>query len=106
MWRWAATTARGKDKPMMMLTYFALALGAGAVLGMALGFMLNAETNHVPELRRWLALAGTALVVMACAIFMKSLSDSAAMTTFSQIGAGVAFLASLGVAISRWPLRA
>lgn len=90
---------------MMMLTYLALALVAGAVLGTALGFMLNAEHNRVPELRRWLALAGTAAVVMGCAIFMKSLSDGAALNTLTQAGAGVAFLASLGAALSRWPLR-
>jgi hypothetical protein len=107
MGRRTASTARGKDTPMMLLlTYIALALVAGAVLGTALGFMLNAQNNQVPELRRWLALAGTAVVVMSCAIFMKSLSDGAAMTTLSQIGAGLAFLASLGVAIARWPLRA
>ena len=91
---------------MTLITYLALALVAGAVLGTALGFMLNAQNNHVPELRRWLALAGTAVVVMGCAIVMKSLSEGAAVSLLSQLGGGAAFLSSLGVAISRWPLRA
>ena len=91
---------------MTLMTYLALALVAGAVLGTALGFMMNAQNNQVPELRRWLALAGTAVVVMGCAIVMKSLSDGAVVSGLSQAIAGGAFLASLGVAISRWPLRA
>lgn len=91
---------------MTLLTYIALALVAGSVLGTALGFMMNAQTNQVPELRRWLALGGTAVVVMGCAIAMRALSDGAVMSGLSQVGAGAAFLASLGVAITRWPLRA
>jgi L-cystine uptake protein TcyP (sodium:dicarboxylate symporter family) len=91
---------------MTLLTYIALALVAGSVLGTALGFMMNAQDRQVPELRRWLALAGTGVVVMGCAVVMKSLSDGAALSTLSQLGAGGVFLASLGTALSRWPLRA
>lgn len=91
---------------MTLLAYIALALVAGSVLGTALGFMMNAEKNHVLESRRSLALVGTAVVVMSCAVLMKALSDGSAMSTLSQVGAGLALLASLAVAISRWPLRA
>jgi L-cystine uptake protein TcyP (sodium:dicarboxylate symporter family) len=91
---------------MSLLAYIVLALIAGSVLGTALGFMLNAENNKVPESRRWLALAGTAVIVMSCAIVMKELGDGAALDVISKAGAGLAFVASLGVAISRWPLRA
>jgi cytochrome bd-type quinol oxidase subunit 2 len=106
MVRSTVSAGRGKDRTMTLLTYIALALVAGAVLGTALGFMMNAQNNQVPELRRWLALAGTAVVVMGCAVIMKSLTDGGALSLPVQAGAGLAFLASLGLAITRWPLRA
>ncbi len=90
---------------MSLMAYIVLALVAGAVLGTSLGFMMNAEKNRVPELRRWLVLAGTAVVVMTCAIVMKTLSDGSTMDLISKAGAGLAFAASLGVALTRWPLR-
>ena len=91
---------------MPLLTYIALALVAGAVLGTALGYMLTAPNRQVPEWRLWLALAGSAVVVMGCAIVMKHLSDTVTLSLPSQIAAGLTLTVSLGLALARWRLRA
>jgi L-cystine uptake protein TcyP (sodium:dicarboxylate symporter family) len=89
-----------KDRMNMNLAaYIAFALLAGSVAGASLGYLLNAPRKKSSELRQWAALAAAMLVVISCAIVMKTVGEIGTLSTLAKVSASLAFFLSFAAII-------
>jgi hypothetical protein len=79
---------------MNLAAYIAFALLAGTVAGASLGYLLNAPRKKSSELRQWIAIAVAMLVVISCAVFMKSVGEIGNLSTLEKAAAAAAFFLS------------
>ena len=90
---------------MNLAVYVFLALIAGATWGTSLGFLLNAPRKQASEMRQWLALGASMLVVISCAVVMKNAGDLGSLSTASKASAALAFAVAFAVAFIRSRVR-
>ncbi len=90
---------------MNLAIYLMLAMLAGATWGTSLGFLLNAPRKQASEMKQWLAFAAAMLVVVGCAVFMKTAGELGQLTVGLKASAGAVFLVSFGLAFRRCRVR-
>jgi hypothetical protein len=90
---------------MNLAIYLFLALVAGASWGTSLGFLLNAPRTRASEMKQWLSLAASMLVVIACAVVMKNTGEVGNLSLMFKGSAALAFLTSFGLAFLRCKVK-
>jgi hypothetical protein len=90
---------------MNVAAYIVLALLAGSAAGTSLGYLLNAPGKKVSELRQWLAFAAAMLVVISCAVIMKTVGDLGNLSTLTKASAAAAFAVSFAAAMIRFRVK-
>jgi L-cystine uptake protein TcyP (sodium:dicarboxylate symporter family) len=90
---------------MNLAIYLFLALVAGASWGTSLGFLLNAPRTQASEMKQWLSLAASMLVVIACAVVMKQTGEIGQLSFQFKASATLAFLTSFGLALRRCKVK-
>ena len=90
---------------MNLALYLLLALVAGATWGTSLGFLLNAPRTKASEMKQWLSLAASALVVISCAVVMKYTGEVTNLSGLGKASATVAFLISFSAAFVRCKVK-
>jgi hypothetical protein len=86
---------------MNLALYLLLGVVAGGTWGTSLGFLLNAPRTKASEMKQWLSVAASMLVVISCAIFMKNTGEVGNLSFMVKASAAAAFLASFGLAFLR-----
>jgi hypothetical protein len=90
---------------MSLAIYLFLAFIAGATWGTSLGFLLNAPRTKASEMKQWLSVAASMLVVISCAVVMKNTGEVGQLSFMTKASATVAFLASFGIAFLRQKVK-
>jgi hypothetical protein len=85
--------------------YLLLAVIAGASWGTSLGYLLNAPRSKASEMRQWLSLAASGMIVIACAIVMKYAGELVPLTLAWKVSGGVGFVVALALAFKRCQVK-